>query len=139
LSAAVLRAVIDTNVFVTALLRGKASRRVYDAFLNGDMVCIVSDELLAELVDVLSRPEFQRSIPDADITELVTALRRDAILIRPGSTIRVCRDPKDDLLLDCALAGRADCLVTGDNDLLALHPFRGLAILRPADFLRRLS
>ncbi len=90
-----LRAVIDTNVFITALLHGKAPRRVYEAFLNGDMVCIVSDEMLAELLDVLSRPEFRRSIPSADITDLVNALRRDALMIRPTSTVRVCRDPDE--------------------------------------------
>jgi predicted nucleic acid-binding protein len=51
----------------------------------------------------------------------------------------VCRDPKDDKFLEAALTSQADCLVTGDADLLVLDPFEGIPILRPAEFLARLS
>ena len=50
--------------------------------------------------------------------------------------MEVCRDPKDDQILELAVSGNADCIVTGDDDLLTLNPFRGIAIITPADFLR---
>jgi putative PIN family toxin of toxin-antitoxin system len=53
------------------------------------------------------------------------------------SPIRACRDPRDDKFLELAVHGRADILITGDADLLALHPFQGIAILTPAAFLNR--
>ena len=53
------------------------------------------------------------------------------------SPVRACRDPRDDKFLEVAVRGRADAIVTGDADLLALHPFRGIAILTPAKYLER--
>jgi len=58
-----------------------------------------------------------------------------AILVEIQAPIRACRDPKDDKFLELAVDGRADAIVTGDGDLLDLHPFRGIAILMPADYL----
>lgn len=72
--------------------------------------------------------------------------RREALALRLAPLIeivpvlqivRASRDPKDDKFLEVALNGRADVLVTGDSDLLALHPFRGIAILAPAAYLKR--
>ena len=51
-------------------------------------------------------------------------------------SIRICRDPKDDKILELAISGNADCIVTGDDDLLVLNPFREVAIVTPADFLQ---
>jgi predicted nucleic acid-binding protein len=53
--------------------------------------------------------------------------------------VRACRDPKDDKFLELAVSGAACCVVTGDQDLLALHPFRSVSILTPAQFLEALS
>ena len=53
--------------------------------------------------------------------------------------VTVCRDPKDDIFLSLALAGKADTIVSGDYDLLALHPFRGIPIMTPGDFVRALA
>jgi putative PIN family toxin of toxin-antitoxin system len=60
-------------------------------------------------------------------------------LVEPIERTAVCRDPKDDIFLSVALAGRADALVTGDSDLLSLGPFRGIPILTPAEFATLLS
>ena len=56
-------------------------------------------------------------------------------LHRVDTVITACRDPKDNKFLEAAIAARADVIVTGDADLLALHPFRGIPILSPAAFL----
>ena len=75
----------------------------------------------------------------ADQRELLAILREAAIVVNPTRRVTDCRDPADNALLECALAGETDVLVTGDKDLLTLHPFRGISILRPTEFLHRLS
>ncbi len=61
------------------------------------------------------------------------------VVVAIGEEVHACRDPKDDKFLDLAVNGQATCLISGDADLLALHPFRGIAILTPAQFLQTLS
>lgn len=56
-------------------------------------------------------------------------------VVEPQEQIQACRDPKDDIYLETAVSAQADCIVSGDPDLLALHPFRGIFILTPRDFL----
>ena len=134
-----LRAVVDTNVFVSALLRGRSTRPLLDALIARRFHLFISELLVDELADVVSRPAWGRLLDAAECRELLAVLREAAIIIRPTRHVVVCRDPEDNALLDCALAGRADALVTGDRDLLVLHPFHGIHILRPAEFLRLLS
>ena len=133
-----MHAVVDTNIFVTALLRGALPRRVFDAFLDGQFTLLFSRETLAELIDVLTRPHLRVLMDEGEIAQLLALIQRDALIVHPTHHITICRDVKDNMFLECALAG-ADCLVTGDHDLLALHPFRGIPILRLRLFLDRLS
>ncbi len=134
-----MRVIVDTNVFVTALLRGMTPRRVYEAFLGGRFTLLFSPETLAELVDVLTRPALRALMSDTEVEVFLAIAQRDGVIVRPHERVHVCRDAKDNILLDAALTGSADYLVTGDHDLLPLDPFRGTRILRPADFLRLLS
>ena len=134
-----MRVVVDTNVFVTALLHGATPRRVYEAFLRGDITPVFSPDTLAELIDVLTRPELRVLTSKTEVAHFLTLVRRDGWHVRARRRIHNCRDPKDNMLLECAVAGRVDCLVTGDRDLLVLNPFRGIRILRPVEFLRFLS
>lgn len=131
--------VVDTNVFVAALLHGTTPRRVYDAVLHGQVTLIFSQDTLAEVIDVLTRPALRALTSQVEVAEFLALIQRDALIVRPTRHVHACRDPKDNILLDCAIAGRVDCLVTGDLDLLVLHPFRGIRILRPRDFLQLLS
>lgn len=133
-----MRVVVDTNVLVSALLSGPVPRRIYHAFLDGSIALLFSRDTLAELIDVLSRPAFRSLTSETEVADLLAAIRRDALIVEAIERVSVCRDPKDDIFLACALAGRAEYLVTGDRDLLVLHPWRGIRILRPAEFLRQL-
>ena len=81
--------------------------------------------------DVLTRPYVSVEERDRFLAHLV----RQSLLIDIVGSLRVCRDPKDDHVLELALNGAATHVVTGDDDLLALNPFRGIPIVRPADFL----
>ncbi len=126
-------AVIDTNVFVTALLRGTAPRRVYEAFLRGQLTPVFSPDTLAELLEVLTRPSLRVLMADDEVRAFLALIRRDAVMVTPTRHVDACRDPKDNIFLDCALAAQA-VLVTGDHDLLD-----GISILPPKEFLRLLS
>lgn len=133
-----MRVVVDTNVFVAALLSDATPRRVYQAFLAGTITLLFSRQTLFELATVLRRPSIRLVTSRAEADSLLSAIQRDGVFVEVKEPVLACRDPKDNRFLECALAGRAACLVTGDRDLLTLHPFRGIRILRPADFLRLL-
>ena len=95
---------------------------------------------MVETVDMLSRPKIQEKYhvqPD-DIEALINLVRLRGELVIPKQTITACRDPKDNKFLEAALAGEADAIVTGDDDLLVLNPFEGVDILRPAELLEKL-
>jgi putative PIN family toxin of toxin-antitoxin system len=129
--------VIDTNVYVSRALRlnsipGKA---VDKAWLEDSTLFSMATWM--ELEAVLKRPKFARYIQPGTLGPYLAKIRSFATFIQPLAPIRACRDPKDDKFLEVAVHGRADLIVTGDNDLLALHPFRGIAILTPAEYLEQ--
>ena len=127
-----LRVVLDTNVLVSAALTpdGQA-RRTVDLVARRGLV-LFSDATYAELLDVLARPRLRRYLPPERAEEFARRIVTVASRVVPVETIRACRDPKDDPFLDVAVGGRADFLVSGDLDLLVLHPFRGIPVLTPA-------
>ncbi|HLQ46580.1 MAG TPA: putative toxin-antitoxin system toxin component, PIN family [Planctomycetaceae bacterium] len=131
-----LRAVLDTNVLVSAvLLPHSVPRRVFDHVILKARL-LLSVAVIAELSDVLSRPKFDRYISAGDRLEFLTKAIRDAESVEVDVMLSECRDPKDKKFLELAVSGSATHLVTGDADLLALNPFRGIAIVSPSDFLR---
>jgi putative PIN family toxin of toxin-antitoxin system len=94
-----------------------------------------SEATRLELIHVMSRSRFDRYV-ERQIRQRLTAQYVEAtVLVEISAPIRVCRDPRDDKFLEAAVHGRADVIVTGDADLLALHPFCGIDILTPADYL----
>lgn len=133
-----MRAVIDTNVLLSAL-RGGRTRVLLRGLTASRFRMVTSPALIHELRYVLARREWREALDSADCRELLSIITEASLIVHPTERIAACRDPEDNALLECALAGRADYLVTGDLDLLVLHPFRGIPILRPADFLRRFS
>jgi putative PIN family toxin of toxin-antitoxin system len=129
------RWVLDTNTLVSRLPMpsGTAARAVDHALALG--VPLVSDDTLAELADVLSRPRFDRYVSLADRQRFVALLGGVARRVTIAHRVQACRDPRDDKFLHVALNGEAEAIVTGDNDLLVLDPFHGVRILSPAAFL----
>ena len=88
-----------------------------------------------ELHEVLHRPGLARFVDASDKDELLALLRQVATWFVPAETVQDCRDPKDDKFLELALESDAWAILTGDNDLLVPHPWRGIEILRPAKYL----
>ena len=92
---------------------------------------------MQELADVLAETKFDRYLTveqRLQFIRLIASIAEHVPIIHP---VRECRDPKDDKFLEVALNGRTDLIVTGDADLLAMHPWRGIAIVTAAEYLRR--
>ena len=130
------RVVLDNNLLVSALLLpasvpGHAFQRALE---TGQI--LVSEATLNELADVLSRPKFDRYISIKDRQEFLRLLSRVADIVPTTYTVHACRDPKDDMMLEVAVNGEAQTLVTGDRDLLSLNPFHGIPIVTPAKYMK---
>lgn len=97
--------------------------------------------ILAELVRVLGSDRIQKRFhPTADDIEIAVELMvRNGELITPTTRFVLCRDPNDNIFLDIAFAGQAEMIVSGDEELLALHPFGNIPIVKPSEFLLRIA
>jgi uncharacterized protein len=139
--------VIDTSVWVSAIITPSGPPgRVLRAFLAGRFRVVMSEFMFAELSGVLDRPRIKRRHADRDdATELLRLLRDRAMIVVTSGTIHVCRDVKDDLILETAIVGGASYLVSRDEDLTrdptlvaALHEY-GIGVLTVAHFLDMLD
>ncbi|MFZ0395326.1 MAG: putative toxin-antitoxin system toxin component, PIN family [Terracidiphilus sp.] len=131
------RAALDTNLYISYLIRDKSvpGQAVVKAW--DECTLLISEETFEELRTVVARPKFSRYIRSEIETPFLDQVWAISELVAIPSPIRACRDPRDDKFLELAVHGRADLLLTGDADLLALHPFHGVTILTPAAFLSR--
>lgn len=130
-----MRIVVDTNVIVSRALfphsvAGEVLKRI-----ENHHTWLMSDATSKELATVLLRPKFARYITTDEVSGLLARVRQITETVPILHTITTCRDPKDDMFLELAVNGSAQYLISGDADLLALHPFRGVSILSPKDFL----
>jgi putative PIN family toxin of toxin-antitoxin system len=97
---------------------------------------LVSHATISELADILAQAKFDRYVSLEQRLQFISLIANTAEFVPIIRPVRECRDPKDDKFLEVAANGRADLIITGDADLLALHPWRGVDILSPTDFLR---
>lgn len=114
------RAVVDSNVWISALLNPRgAPALVLAALEDGLFVLITSEPLLAEIPTVLARERITRKyrVGREEGEALVARLRRRAIIVYPTGTLHLCRDPGDDMVIETAARGDADTLVSRDDDL----------------------
>jgi len=128
--------VFDTNSLISAsLIEGTTTAAAMDrtvilgklAFSNGTM---------DELVEVLFRKKFDKCfLNDEEKWSAIQRISLNAVFFSPAESITACRDPKDNKFLELAVAANASCIITGDKDLLALNPFRGIPILNTVDFM----
>ena len=132
-----LRAVIDTNVLISQAIRPNSiPARAVDRTASSAHL-LFSASTWAELEEVLLRRKFDHYMNFDDRQSFLHDLHSIALFVDIPTPIRACRDPKDDKFLEVAVHGRADLIVTGDTDLLALHPFRGIAFLTPTEYLEQ--
>jgi putative PIN family toxin of toxin-antitoxin system len=133
------RFVFDTNSLVSAILitSSASQRALIKAEKEGQL--IFSKETLKELSEVLIRSKFDRYISIADRLEFIDRLETIGELIFITSDLTDCRDDKDNKFLNLAVDSQASCIITGDNDLLILNPFRKILIMSSSDFLNYLN
>ncbi|MCK5036466.1 MAG: putative toxin-antitoxin system toxin component, PIN family [Candidatus Sabulitectum sp.] len=130
-----LRVVLDSNVYSSAFLFGGVPAGVIGLALGGSILVNTSIPILDEIRDVLRRPKFGLSSSQAfTLIEEIHSLCR--IASSEGPVLVVKEDPDDNKILECALAARAEVIVSGDLHLLCLHRWRGIKILTPSDFMR---
>lgn len=135
-----IRAVLDTNLLVSYLLtNGETLSRIITHWEEGRFVYLQSPQILTELVDVLNRPRLRQYLT-ANPQILIDLIVTDAEFVKgelvlPG----VCRDPKDDEFIACAIEGNANYIVTGDRDLLDLVCYQTVQMVRAWDFLALLE
>ncbi len=137
-----MRAVIDTGVLVSAFIsRQGAPGQILGMVRKGQLTPLYSAAMLDEILDVFSRPQFRQKyhVQLSDVAALMTLLQARGEPVIPQVAVRDCRDAKDNEFLEVALAAQADCIISGDEDLRVLHPWRGIEILNPAQVVARLA
>jgi len=129
------RVVVDTNVLISRLLapRSAPGKALSHAVREGRL--LASSETLQKLAEVLGRAKFDRYLTLDERQQFMRLLGR--IVDMPPITHRFtdCRDPSDNKFLDLAVSGEANAIITGDQDLLELHPFHNVPILTPTTYL----
>lgn len=135
-----MRFVVDANVVVSASLsKFSVPLRALELVLDHH-TSLISDKTFNELKVTLYKPKFDRYflLEDTRPGILSTIVKYSTIII-PTVTVKACRDSNDDMYLELAISGKADCIISGDPDLQALNPFENIPIISPKDFLSRYS
>jgi putative PIN family toxin of toxin-antitoxin system len=130
-----MRVVVDTNVLVSAALKQKSMPGMAALLVERRGGLLKSLATEQQLFEVVARPYFDALI-DPDTRAWLKRLMGAAELVAISERIAACRDPTDDKFLELAINGRADLIVSGDGDLLALNPFRDIPIVTPAVFVQ---
>lgn len=113
-----LTLVLDLNLIVSGLIGKPATRALLDHWRDQRFVLVLSSQLVEELLAVLGRPKFKKYFTGEDVQELSNLLREHVQMVEPTIELTICRDPKDNILLEVAATASADFVVTGDKDLL---------------------
>ena len=128
-------AVYDTNILISGLFWQGVPRRVLHLARNGKVQAITCQALLDELKDVLVRPNKPFQLSEQEVDRVLGDVLTFSRIVSPVEIPQVCRDPNDNIVLACALAGKADYVVTGDPDLLALQKHQQIKIVTAREFL----
>jgi putative PIN family toxin of toxin-antitoxin system len=123
------RAVLDSNVIVSGLGWSGAPARIVQAVLAGELMLVTSSPLLAELRRVLAYPKLAKVIPEGE--RLADLVEMSSIVVEPVSVFDAAEDESDNRVLEAAVDGAADYIVSGDEHLLTLGEFRSIPILTP--------
>jgi uncharacterized protein len=134
-----MRVVVDTNVFVSLLIRPGDTFVALAEFLDQNATVLYSADTLTELIDVLRRQKFARYTTAEEAAAFVEWLAAEGELVAVDRDVSGSRDPADDKFLALSVAGKAEYLVTGDKDLLVLKKIGAALIVSPSEFLARVD
>ena len=132
-----MRVALDTNVLVSALLttHSPPAMVVQNMLREPKVTLLFSPDLLAEYEEVLNRKKFAKVFDANDVRLLLTAIATNSFFIVPTVVVTACENKDDNMVLELAVDGLADCILSGDDHLLKLHPFNNIPILNATDFL----
>ena len=134
----VIYCVIDTHVVVSALLFGETPAKLVDLWKKGNIAPLITDEIIAEYIRVLAYPKFKLTEEEINYIihqEILPFF--NVVKSKPGPSI-IKEDPDDDKFIQCAKAGKAKVIISGDRHLLAVKSHQGINILTTAQFLKNL-
>lgn len=128
-----MRIVLDTNVYIGAALQGELTEDILESIIeNPDMVLVTSEEIILEIEEKLQE-KFHWTLERIKVFS--NRIRKIANLVVISERVdKVVRDPDDNKILECALSGQADLIVTVDQDLVKLKKFRSIGIIHPKTF-----
>jgi putative PIN family toxin of toxin-antitoxin system len=129
------RVILDSNIIVSRMIFPRGVAAVVFDLAYESCVLLTSEAIMTELRQVAGRAKFDRYLNLSQRHEFVERYSEIARWIVPDATVQDCRGAKDNRFLELALSGRADVIVSGDEDLLALNPWRGVSIVTPAVYL----
>ena len=128
-----MKAVLDTNIFISGIFWKGASNKAIINWKEGKFTLVISLETVSEIIKILQ--DFKIRLPDEMIKEWVDLIVRNSIIVDPKERINIVKDdPKDNIFIETAVAGNADYIVSQDNHLLKLKEFRGIKIITPQEF-----
>jgi putative PIN family toxin of toxin-antitoxin system len=130
-----LKFVIDTNTLVSSILIASSVPDRAVKLIRHSGIILISVATIEELQKVMNRPKFDKYVDREIRSEFIAQLTQQSELVEINEPVIACRDSKDDKFLELAVNGKADYLISGDRDLLVLHPFRDIPIITPAAFL----
>ncbi|MBN1767527.1 MAG: putative toxin-antitoxin system toxin component, PIN family [Prolixibacteraceae bacterium] len=133
-----VKVIFDTNVWISFFI-GRRLANIKQYISDGSITIITAEQLLTEIKIVTNREKIKKYFPKDSVIELIELLETIAKKVEIKPTHFINRDPKDNFLLDLIDYSKADYLVTGDKDLLALNPFKTAKILTPAEFEKELK
>lgn len=127
-----VRVVLDTNIFISALVYGGIPEKTLRVVLAKEIQVIISPVLQAELIDIITK-KFPLSL--ADMYLLEEEMQKSFVIVRPHIILDVVRDKDDNRVLEAAVEGNCDFIITGDRDLLDLGKYKNIKIVTPTQFL----
>lgn len=128
-----MRAVPDTNILISAFIWGGNPARLLEAAIEGEVQLFISQPILDELVRVLNRKGFEAKVP-----QILDDLGKISTMVEPTLTLNAVKDdPQDNHIVECAVAAKADVIITGDKDLLRMSQYEGIQIWQVSEFLQR--
>ena len=131
------KVVVDTNVFVSAALLNGKSTVLMEKWKEGKFILLFSPDIFDEYFEIIARPKFNQE--EKDIRDFAELLTERGIAVEPQMRLNIVKeDPDDNRFLECAVAGEADFIVSGDSNLLNLREYKGIKILKIVQFLKEI-
>jgi len=130
----VVKAVVDTNILVSGIFWGGKPEQVLNLWRNGELHLLVTKDILDEYLRILGHLGHLDKDLVSDWTDHIC---KYSLVVLKTASKELCRDASDNKFLECAISARADCIISGDKDLLVLETIQGIPILNASEFLNK--